>query len=1169
MTSTEFSQASPQPHAPSLLQTLFTDACMLFEDRDGDGFFDCLNLRVLCEPGFHDAREWAELLNLNAVLALQSLRLERPLLLVQNAPGVWNGPSLKLAACSRKAPYPAELVRTGPCSLELRGFSSQFRAELLRLLRRPLTFPQHSNAWSRICLSEPGAAVFSLQDRNGVTSSELRRDLARDLASKASPSSGPAADFDLLDPDPALFRDKPDVGREKALNLFIQLDSDCLSPQLGLALNDLVLNCVMQATAIRLPLAGVQGLPSAEGLLIRVREQDADPGDPPLLLETDPASGKTALLARGRGQTLASALQAWTALVLHPSDPGQAGARRGLQEVQDILQGRGRWGLWAHCLTAALLNGRPLPPASRMEMARLEHTLNVLGQPGLRLECPAPLARQITWPGEAQQISEVIAALGPGRGELQGLVLVSKPLAVRQSLKTELEDQLRRKGYTPALQVLNAYKAGLSWLLEVVAPALQAGPPPDSLVLSYQPFFGPDNALEMRSRWLQEIFPGPDLLAAALDWPPDRIRLQEDPEQSPVYRLQAKDAHGTLRQWEFSPRWRRIPYLANSPELGTVHPCCAGLILTQAGRILVNRDLPTDRDRFWSRFQEDWLPELEAGMRSRLDTLDQSTAGRPFWEEICIEVCLQETDLRLDLDEERIAPMEALHEDLYFVLLDFFKHFAKENQLPDTLHLGKILPRVRADGSGRPPRASLRAHPMPWFAAPPETTRGASPATGFRSDPNGFELVFSSPAPRNEQQTLCRIARAWGHALEPAPCSERLRLCRPHGAESPQASEEAAFNGPPPTDRFLPAKEVRSWIAGLGQKPAIAAFVAGQSLQGREIQTLEITSPGLQGQGLVSPARLRLFKNTLLINARHHANEISSTNAVLDLARDLAGTSWGQEILKRLNLICIPLENADGVATLEDLLPDGPDSKLHAARYNAYGVEWYADYFAAEPQFPESRIKARLWKRWLPRIVLDCHGIPSHEWEQPYAGYAPGAFRSYWLPRAFVYAIVPFLDDPAHPGHESARCLAGHLKQAVGAKAWMQAWNKRFQDRYGRYARSRDPEVFQAASPDTLTVLPPEKRIQGNNFGQRYWPLTWTEIVSEVTDEIASGNLLADCVRAHRTIAETLMDFLRRHPPRVELVSVFESQQETWAWRRIDPEPSMQARKGLPDPAAM
>ena len=93
------------------------------------------------------------------------------------------------------------------------------------------------------------------------------------------------------------------------------------------------------------------------------------------------------------------------------------------------------------------------------------------------------------------------------------------------------------------------------------------------------------------------------------------------------------------------------------------------------------------------------------------------------------------------------------------------------------------------------------------------------------------------------------------------------------------------------------------------------------------------------------------------MNARHHANEISSTNAALALVWELAATEWGRAALKRVNVAVVPLENADGVATLEALLPGAADHKLHAARYNALGVEWYGDYFLTRPRFPEARVK--------------------------------------------------------------------------------------------------------------------------------------------------------------------------------------------------------------------
>jgi hypothetical protein len=148
----------------------------------------------------------------------------------------------------------------------------------------------------------------------------------------------------------------------------------------------------------------------------------------------------------------------------------------------------------------------------------------------------------------------------------------------------------------------------------------------------------------------------------------------------------------------------------------------------------------------------------------------------------------------------------------------------------------------------------------------------------------------------------------------------------------------------------LKAAEVAEWVQRLGGMPDVCGWRAGSTWQGRPVWALEAA---LGGAGkAVSLPRLRLLKPTLLMNARHHANEISSTNAALALVWELGATEWGRAALKRVNVAVVPLENADGAATLEALLPGATDHKLHAARYNALGVEWYGDYFSDAPRFP-------------------------------------------------------------------------------------------------------------------------------------------------------------------------------------------------------------------------
>ena len=324
-------------------------------------------------------------------------------------------------------------------------------------------------------------------------------------------------------------------------------------------------------------------------------------------------------------------------------------------------------------------------------------------------------------------------------------------------------------------------------------------------------------------------------------------------------------------------------------------------------------------------------------------------------------------------------------------------------------------------------------------------------------------------------------------------------------------------------------REVERWVERLGRMPHLAAWQAGTSWQGRGIWALEAVLAG--GGRLVSVARTRLLKPTLLMNARHHANEVSSTNAALRLAWELTATPRGRAALKRVNVAVVPLENADGVATLEELLPACEGHKLHAARYNALGVEWYADYFLEQPRFPEARVKPLLWRRWLPLLVLDAHGVPSHEWEQPFSGYAPGRFRAYWIPRAFIYAILPFIEDPSHPGYRAARAIARVLGRALGAERDIGRLDREIKERYRRYARSWEPAVFPPSAAGRLTVLPSDRRLTGLNFGVQRWPVTISEIVTEVTDEVVDGRLLGLCARAHLAAAWGLLAWLGKRTP--------------------------------------
>ena len=1066
------------------LESLF-GAAGIAADENGDGYPDRLKVGIGVAPGLCDANVWAQIVNLAARLAGEVAALDLPV--VKALPHASAGAAaLVVHRPSKRHPCEAELRRSGR-AVHLAGRSAARMADVLHSLAVHGSLPRgERRPWSSLRVAGSEALVMEAFDRRGRGVGRFRLSPARPPAEKTGVER-----FDLLDLAGTLYRVSAETPRAKELALAIELPRQRLSFQTGLALSEAVVRAALEATRVELPLAA-SGPGRAGGVVLRVEER---PGrGARLAVEKGENAGGVIVRAEGDARSLAALLQDWVSIGFAAGGPAGEGVRR--------LRGR------IDGLLAMIAAGAP--PAAR--------------------EAPASVRRRLAWRSETERLIETVRRVPTGRGPIQGLALISKPGKVRTQVRREIARVLRAKGYAPAIVVLNAYKPGLSWLREVVQPALEAIPRLERVRIAFREFASDPPALEMQSRWLQELYPGPDLLAAALGLPLERVRLSMRGRLREAYVVTAWDRDGAqVYRAGFTPRVSRLPYLPGHPESGWVHPCTGGIRLAQSGCVLVDESLPTDRERFWRFFQESILPALEGAMAARL----ADGGGRlppAFWEEAAIDVCIPETDERLGIGEERIAPLEALHEDLYFVLLDHFRLFAEKHGLPAESQFGRILPRVSAAAPGGRPAVVFQARPFTKASAPRLAAQGSADrvtAVGMEAGRLAFSIeACGDDAMKGAAVDVCRAARARGLdvSLDSRKSGYVFRTARPRPAagQKPRAARMPA----PPLDRRLPMREVERWVGRLAQLPHLEAWQAGTSWQGRGIWALEAVLSG--GGGLVSLARARLLKSTLLMNARHHANEVSSTSAALRLAWELAATPWGREALKRVNVAIVPLENADGVATLEELLPGCADHKLHAARYNALGVEWYGDYFLEPPRFPEARVKPLLWRRWLPLLILDAHGVPSHEWDQPFSGYAPGRFRQFWIPRAFVYAIVPFIEEPSHAGHGPARQISRAMDRAISADRDIQKLDRELKDRYVRYARAWEPEVFPPTGGRGLTVLPSEKRLAGLNFGVQRFPVTVSEIVTEVTDEVVSGRLLELCARAHLTAAKALLEWLGR-----------------------------------------
>lgn len=1090
---------------PSNLGSLF-EGFPLLDDTDGDGYPDRVALKILVHPNMEDPFVWAGLLNLTARLAFEVIALRLPLLQRGIRPAL-QGNELIVYPPGRAAPGIKHKTLPPACS---------------RRVSRTVYLCGASGKAMMGCLNGLAGIHGSANPRR---SGSMPFDRATGTTDIALNLLNLACLYDI----PAL---RP---RARELKAILSIPRHKLSSLVGTALSDLVARMALEATELTLPLVFV-GAPKKTGIVLRVQEEETERNDIRVLAGN--RSGRQSILLKGDAISLSRAIRDWSSWAFAAGGEGCEEVdllRDHVEAFRLLLAGAGYWGKWGwFLLRRPVMDSAPMPPASGKRytgLAKACKALSIRVPP--REKPPKALHRTARWQSETEEALNRITRIPPGRGDLEGEVFLSKPARRRLGLKARFERILKSRGYKPKVRVFNAYKPGLSWLLEEVLPRLKEMDRIDSLEICFRPFQSEDHALEMRSRWLQEMFPGPDILGLALSIPPHKIKTLCRAGLKATYEVKAFDTLGHLRfHKRLSPPFSRFPYLEGQPELGYVHPSTGGILLKHNGRVVLDERIPTDRERFWHIFQTRWLRLLEASMAERLKK--ESPYGQnAFWEDISIQVSMEETDMRLPLGEERICPLEALHEDLYFVLLQFFSSFARRYGAGGSLNLGRIVPIIRNLPANSSPRAELKAKPLAWPQAPGKGARGfrQAPSVSAASMTAGqwrFELC--GPDTGTEADRFTALARAWGYRVTRAQNGALLLWVK-----GPAMKQKAAGPTPiyePPGNRLLKAREVTGWVRRLSRSPHLGAWCVSRSLQGRPVHALEAFSAG--SASLPSISKLRLLKPTLFFNARHHANEISSTNATLRMAWRLASSEWGRDILRHVNVIWIPMENADGVATFEELLPTGKDHILHAARYNALGAEFYGDYFEDPPHYPEAKAKARLWHRWLPYIMVDHHGVPSHEWNQPFSGYAPFQFREFWIPRNFVYACIPFVNEPRHRLYRTAVGLSALLGKAMAGESQIIQENQEIALRYRRYAREPEPKTFPDSKGEPILVVPPLRRTYNTNFAVRYPGVTQSEIILEVPDEAAKGRRLELCVLAHLKAQEALLCAFRRTRGRIE-----------------------------------
>jgi hypothetical protein len=227
------------------------------------------------------------------------------------------------------------------------------------------------------------------------------------------------------------------------------------------------------------------------------------------------------------------------------------------------------------------------------------------------------------------------------------------------------------------------------------------------------------------------------------------------------------------------------------------------------------------------------------------------------------------------------------------------------------------------------------------------------------------------------------------------------------------------------------------------------------------------------------------------------------------------------EYPKKVNFILHPLENPDGASLAFDLQQLTPDHSLHAGRYSSLGLEIGYQTGAAKPILPEAKVRRDLNAEWLPDIYLNLHGYPSHEWVQAFSNYSPFLFRDYWIPKGW-FAYYQTITNPFYRKWQTAGdALKRTIIDEMQANAGFRESNKKFYDRYFRWATRWQPHLALLELHDGLNLYAKRRASQEVKPDSRT-RITFVEETPELMDETARGGWL-------RFLTEQGLTYLAAH----------------------------------------
>lgn len=718
------------------------------------------------------------------------------------------------------------------------------------------------------------------------------------------------------------------------------------------------------------------------------------------------------------------------------------------------------------------------------------------------------------------------------------------------------------------MRLICSYKQGLSWIEEYILPQLNKIKDVERIKISFKPFMpdgiedwvdeggatpsytnvGGTNAekwYELPIRFLQELYPIDDIIQEKINIDRDKIEFTKyDGNKDLTYRLIATDKEGKeLYKDSYKVIYSERLYLDEFPLMGKVHPSTGYIKILVNGNCIVDERIASDVENIWDIYQENVLNDCKNFIEEKIN-YPINVEHQPFFSQLKLEVSVSEPNYKINSRQDIISTIDALHEDMYFVGSDYFKNYGNKVSGEVFDAPGLILPIIK-NKEGKP---KFKVTLYDQLSSESIIVTQDKKIEGLKNKQQ-ISLYINEISYNNNMLDIniktnfdnIGVIKSYFSLMD----KQLLNICdkfiginkiivnTKHGLYNanikkivPQKKDMKIEEIDLLEDTLIGYDQYIEIINKLKRVPKLSVYKIAESYLGRDIYGIEFLS---QKEGYVSRTKRLTYYPSQIINCRHHANEVSSTNASFMVIKELLTNKKYKDISNKLNLVIVPVENTDGTAIHYELQKDNPNWKFHVARFNAIGKEFFYDCFNVNTIHKEAEGLRYIYNKFLPDLIVDNHGVPSHEWAQQFSGYTSPSFKGFWLPRSILYGYFWTVPNERFKSNLIlSKKIEDVVADAINNNEEMCSLNLEWSNRFEKYAHKWMPNLFPANYYKNMINywISRDFDLSQHYVSHKFPWITTTYYTSEVADETAQGEYLNLCARAHLTHNLAIIDVM-------------------------------------------